>query len=118
MVATDDNTIIIVVITTTTTTTTTTIIAPCNFKPAVILRASLKLLRSMEMRLKRQRLQAWCLIALQRTWHERHVAALRRKQLHRRLLRRFTAWRYHCHRMDVRAAMRALTLLDDDNCAL
>jgi hypothetical protein len=48
----------------------------------------------MEMRAKRQRLQAWSLIALQRSWHKRHATALHCKQEKRRLQRRFASWRH------------------------
>jgi hypothetical protein len=48
----------------------------------------------MEMRGKRQRLQAWSLVALQSSWHKRHAVALHSKQQQRRLQRRFASWQH------------------------
>ncbi len=53
-----------------------------------------KLKSDMEMRAKRQRLQAWSLVALQSSWHKRHAVALHSKQQQRRLQRRFASWRH------------------------
>ena len=65
-----------------------------------------RLKSDMEMRAKRQRLQAWSLVALQSSWHKRHAVALHSKQQQRRLQRRFASWRHLIMMKNVSGAPR------------
>jgi hypothetical protein len=62
----------------------------------------LKLQKAIESRKRRQRLQAWALLAVRRSWQKRRVTALQCKQQQRRLWLRFVEWRQHGRRMRVR----------------
>jgi hypothetical protein len=62
----------------------------------------LQLTKNMDTRATRQHLQAWALVALARSSQRRRTLALGRRQLLRRLQRRFALWRQLGARIKVR----------------